>query len=72
MAIVGGVALGHSLRGLEPYLLSLCAFLGGLAATALVYRLGGREGQTHVATMLLAGIAVTALAAAAGDSQEAN
>ncbi len=65
LAIVGGVALGHSLRGLEPYLLSLCAFLGGLAATALVYRLGRREGQTHVATMLLAGIAVTALAAAA-------
>lgn len=30
--------------------------------TALVYRLGRRDGQTSVATMLLAGIALTALA----------
>ena len=65
LAIVGGIVLGQSLTWLEPYLLSLCAFLGGLVATALVYRLGQREGQTQVATMLLAGIAVTALAAAA-------
>ncbi|ERI50035.1 hypothetical protein N878_26945, partial [Pseudomonas sp. EGD-AK9] len=33
--------------------------------TALVYRLGRRDGQTSVATMLLAGIALTALAGAA-------
>lgn len=48
-----------------PYLLSLCAFLGGLGVTALVYRLGRRNGQTNVATMLLAGIALTALASSA-------
>ena len=65
VAIVGGTLLGGLPAGLEPYLLSLCAFLGGLGVTALVYRLGRRDGQTHVATMLLAGIALTALAGAA-------
>ncbi|MDO8697573.1 MAG: iron ABC transporter permease, partial [Pseudomonas sp.] len=38
---------------------------GGLGVTALVYRLGRHEGQTSVATMLLAGVALTALAGAA-------
>ncbi len=50
---------------LEPYLLSICAFLGGLGVTALVYRLGRKDGQTSVAVMLLAGVALTALASAA-------
>jgi iron complex transport system permease protein len=45
--------------------LSLFAFIGGLGVTALVYRLGRRDGETNVATMLLAGIALTALAGAA-------
>ncbi|WGK61805.1 iron chelate uptake ABC transporter family permease subunit [Halopseudomonas sp. SMJS2] len=49
---------------LEPYVLSAAAFAGGLLVTALVYRLGRRDGQTQVATMLLAGIALTALSGA--------
>jgi iron complex transport system permease protein len=49
--------------GFAPYLLSFCAFVGGLGVTALVYRLGRRDGQTNVATMLLAGVAMTALGA---------
>lgn len=65
VAIVGGGLLGGLPSGFEPYLLSLCAFVGGLVVTAMVYRLGRRDGQTHVATMLLAGIALTALAGAA-------
>lgn len=65
LAIVGGAAVGGLPDALAPYLLSLCAFVGGLAVTALVYRLGRRDGQTSVATMLLAGIALTALAGAA-------
>lgn len=65
IAIVGGLALGGLPDSLGPYLLSLCAFLGGLGVTALVYRLGRRNGQTSVAVMLLAGIALTALAGAA-------
>nr|WP_178096046.1 iron ABC transporter permease [Pseudomonas sp. ALS1131] len=65
VAIVGGAALGGLPEAFAPYLLSVCAFVGGLLVTALVYRLGRRDGQTHVATMLLAGIALTALAGAA-------
>ncbi|MDH1265556.1 iron ABC transporter permease [Pseudomonas sp. GD03944] len=64
VAIVGGASLGGLPPAFEPYLLSLCAFIGGLGVTALVYRLGRRDGQTSVATMLLAGIALTALAGA--------
>lgn len=48
----------------EPYVLSAAAFTGGLLVTTLVYRLGRRAGQTHVATMLLAGIALSALSGA--------
>ncbi|AEB59913.1 transport system permease protein [Ectopseudomonas mendocina NK-01] len=65
VAIVGGAAFGGLREAFAPYLLSACAFVGGLLVTALVYRLGRRDGQTNVATMLLAGIALTALAGAA-------
>ncbi len=65
IAIVGGAALGGMPEAFAPYLLSFSAFLGGLGVTALVYRLGRRDGETSVATMLLAGIALTALAGAA-------
>ncbi len=40
------------------------AFLGGLSATAIVYRLATSEFGTSVTTMLLAGIAITAIAGA--------
>ena len=62
IAIVGGAAMGGMPELFAPYLLSLCAFIGGLVVTALVYRLGRRNGQTSVTTMLLAGIALNALA----------
>ncbi|MBF8732182.1 iron ABC transporter permease [Pseudomonas guariconensis] len=65
VAIVGGSWLGGIPEWFSPYLLSVCAFVGGLGVTALVYRLGRRDGQTSVATMLLAGIALTALAGSA-------
>ncbi|HKM38584.1 MAG TPA: iron chelate uptake ABC transporter family permease subunit [Thiopseudomonas sp.] len=65
VAIVGGALLGGIDEAWSPYVLSLCAFAGGLGITALVYRLGRRDGQTHVATMLLAGIALAALAGSA-------
>ncbi|MCO6060178.1 iron ABC transporter permease [Pseudomonas sp. MOB-449] len=64
VAIVGGAALGGLSEAFAPYLLSMCAFGGGLGVTVLVYRLGQRDGQTSVATMLLAGIALAALAGA--------
>ncbi len=65
VAIVGGAWLGGLPDAIAPYLLSASAFAGGLVVTALVYRLGSRNGQTSVSTMLLAGIALTALAGAA-------
>lgn len=64
LAIVGGALLGGPPAWLLPWLLSASAFAGGLGVTALVYRLGRRDGQTSVATMLLAGIALSALAGA--------
>ncbi|MBG6286046.1 iron chelate uptake ABC transporter family permease subunit [Pseudomonas nitroreducens] len=64
IAIVFGASIGGLPEVFAPYLLSACAFVGGLLVTALVYRLGRHNGQTSVATMLLAGIALTALAGA--------
>lgn len=64
IAIVGSTFAPALVPGWEPYVLSVFAFVGGLVVTLLVYRLGRRNGQTHVATMLLAGIALTALAGA--------
>jgi iron complex transport system permease protein len=63
-AIVGGSMLGGLSPAIEPYLLSICAFAGGLIVTAVVYRFGRSNGQTNVATMLLAGVAMTAMAGA--------
>ncbi|MEP5762269.1 MAG: iron ABC transporter permease [Litoreibacter sp.] len=46
------------------FLLPLAAFLGGWGSTILLYRVATRGGRTSVATMLLAGIALGALAGA--------
>ena len=45
-----------------PYLLSLAAFAGGFLTTLIIYRIGHVNGRTYVATMLLAGIAINAIA----------
>ena len=63
-AIVLGAAWGGLPEAFGPYLLSISAFAGGLLVTSMVYRLGRRDGQTNVVSMLLAGIALTALAGA--------
>src|SRR5699024_4884524 len=47
-----------------PMALPIAASMGGLAATVVVYRLGRSGGHTDVATLLLAGIAVNAIAGA--------
>ncbi|MGB0210699.1 FecCD family ABC transporter permease [Algiphilus sp.] len=46
------------------FLLPLAAFGGALLATIVVYRVATRDGRTEVATLLLAGIALNAIAAA--------
>ncbi|OAB60988.1 hypothetical protein AY599_17975 [Leptolyngbya valderiana BDU 20041] len=65
LVIVLGGALPLAVTGLlRDALLPLAAFLGGLAVTWLVYRIASRDGRTEVATMLLAGIAINAVAGA--------
>ncbi len=61
--IVLGATVLRGLTGLlGPFTLPAAAFAGGLAATLLVHRLSTLGGRTLVATMLLAGIAINALA----------
>lgn len=49
---------------LGTFTLPVAAFLGGLITTSILYRVATRSGQTAIATMLLAGIALGALAGA--------
>lgn len=49
---------------LGPALIPIAAFAGGTIATVVVYRLATNNGRTNVATMLLAGIAINAMAGA--------
>ena len=69
LAAVGIIVLGTGLAGMlgpfgGPFLLPVAAFAGGLLATVFVYRIANRDGRVDVATLLLAGIAVNALAMA--------
>lgn len=64
MIVLGGTALAPITAALGIYALPIAAFLGGLAVTALLYRISTREGRTSIATMLLAGIAIAAMALA--------
>jgi iron complex transport system permease protein len=49
---------------MQQFAVSLAAFCGALLTTLIVYRLGARTGRINVATVLLAGIAIAALAGA--------
>ena len=62
MIVLGSTVLARSRAVLGFYALPVAAFLGGLFDDALLYRIATRSGQTSVATMLLAGIALGALA----------
>lgn len=63
------IVLGHrftAAAGPIPFaILPVAAFVGALGATSLLYAIGTRRGRTSVATMLLAGVALAALAGAA-------
>lgn len=65
MIVLGSSFFGPLFALFGFYALPVAAFLGGLATTLLLYRIATRGGQTSVATMLLAGIALGALAGAA-------
>ncbi len=69
--VLGGTLLasvaawfGDYAHWFSSYLVSGLACLGGFIASWIVYRLGSSSHGTSVATMLLAGIAITALSAA--------
>ena len=64
MIVLGSALPAGVMLTLGPYALPVAAFVGGLLTTLLLYRIATRGGQTSVATMLLAGIAIAALAGA--------
>lgn len=69
LAAVAVIVLKDSLLAfwvvvMGPLALPIAAFLGGLAVTLVIYRLGTRNGQTQVATLLLAGVAINVLTGA--------
>ncbi|WP_454850599.1 FecCD family ABC transporter permease [Rhizobium binxianense] len=64
MIVLGGSVAAPLYALLGIYALPIAAFGGGLATTLLLYRIATSNGQTSVATMLLAGIALGALAGA--------
>lgn len=68
-AVVGATVLGRSLApaltaALGAWLLPVAAFVGAMTAIVCVHRIALDAGRTVVATMLLAGIGVNALAGA--------
>ncbi len=62
LGAAAGIVLGVTALG--DYAVALLAFLGGLAATLLVYLVARANGRTEVVTLLLTGIAVNAFAGA--------
>jgi iron complex transport system permease protein len=65
LAILLGGALPPGLAALAgTSLVPIAAFAGGWGTTLLLYRLATRDGRTEVATLLLAGIGIAALAGA--------
>ncbi len=63
--VLGASVLAPVVALFSVFALPVAAFMGGLATTALLYRISTRHGLTSTATMLLAGIAIGALAGAA-------
>lgn len=62
--VFGGLLPGAVLALVGDGLIAVAAFLGGWGSVLILYRVSTRQGQTSVATMLLAGIALAALAGA--------
>ena len=60
--VLGGFAPASLAMLTGSYMVPVAAFLGGWMSTILLYRVATRGGRTSVATMLLAGIALGALA----------
>lgn len=61
--VFGQAKIFSQIQFLGDLLLPVCAFAGGLAATAIVYGFSSSFGKVNVSTMILAGVAVNAMAA---------
>lgn len=59
--VCGGGLLMSTNAGWGHIALSFSAFMGGLIATLLVYSIATKKGQTSTTTMLLGGVAITAI-----------
>ena len=67
LAAAGAIVLGAGVSTLPAFhalILPVAAFAGGLLAIWLVYRIASRQDRTDVATMLLAGVGLNAIASA--------
>ncbi len=62
--VLGGSGLAGWTSFTGRWALPLAAFIGGTLTTLLAWRIAHRQGQTNVALLLLAGIAINAIAAA--------
>jgi len=62
MIVLGGTVLAPVSMAFGIYALPLAAFCGSLAVTLVLYHVATRHGRTSIATMLLAGIALGAMA----------
>ncbi|MEM8597558.1 MAG: iron ABC transporter permease [Pseudomonadota bacterium] len=63
--VLGGVVAGALPGALRPWLLPVSAFIGAAVVIAVIFALARRGGETSVATLILAGVAVNAIAGAA-------
>jgi iron complex transport system permease protein len=65
LAAAAAIVVGDRIAGGVPFeALPAAAFAGGLAITSILYLIATREGRTSIATLLLAGLALGALAGA--------
>lgn len=62
--VLGGAVAGAVGPALRPWLMPAAAFVGATLATGIVFAVARRGGATHAATLILAGVAVNAIAAA--------
>ena len=62
--VLGDLVLPGLPEDLRPYLLPAAAFAGAGAVIALLFALSRRAGETSVATLILAGVAIQAIGAA--------
>ncbi|MEM1346135.1 MAG: iron ABC transporter permease [Pseudomonadota bacterium] len=62
--VLGGALAGSLPEPWRPWLLPVAAFVGAGLVIAFIFTLARRDGETSVATLILAGVAVNALAGA--------